>query len=128
MWYTSIDGSPGICTPALKILREKAEAYEAENHHKIHITLISDEKAIRKQICWSMETQSFTGFSTVTNSSQHPGDHDTDQDPPKLKLAKDALVFLVGGPNFKVPVGYHLLNGLDSIDRAALTLEVVIVQ
>lgn len=29
------------------------------------------------------------------------------------------------GPNFKVPVAYHLLNGLESIDRAALTLEVI---
>lgn len=125
MWYSSVDGSPGINVAALNIIREKAEAYEAENHHKLHLTLISDEMSIKKQISWNIETQTFTGFSSITNSSQHPDDEDTDQEIPKLKVAKDALVFLVVGPNFKIPVGYHLLNGLDSIDRAALTLEVV---
>lgn len=42
-----------------------------------------------------------------------------------LDIAKDALVFLIVGPDFKLPIGYHLLNGLESIDRAALTFECI---
>lgn len=79
--------------------------------------------AIRKQICWSNETQSFSGFSSITNSSKHS--EDEGEDIPKLQVAKDALVFMVVGPDFKLAVGYHLLNGLESIDRAALTLEAI---
>lgn len=42
-----------------------------------------------------------------------------------MKIAKDALVFLIVGPDFKLPIGYHLLNGLEAIDRAALTFECI---
>lgn len=42
-----------------------------------------------------------------------------------LDEAKDVLVFLIIGPNFKLPVAYHLLNGLESIDRARITREVI---
>lgn len=40
-------------------------------------------------------------------------------------LAKEALVYMVVGPDFKIPVAYELCNGLDSVDRAALTLQVI---
>lgn len=120
MWYTSIEGRPGISGSALEILREKAESYSANNNHKLHVCLISDEISIRKHLCYCNETQSFVGFSTVTNSSQH---NDNAED--AVKLAKDALVFLVVGPDFKIPVAYELLNGLESADRAALTLRVI---
>lgn len=123
MWYSTVDGSPGINQSAMGILREKALSFETQNGHKLHLTLISDEMAIRKQICWSNDTQSFSGFSSNTNSSQHPGDKD--ENIPKLQVAKDALVFMVVGPDFKLAVGYYLLNGLDSIDRAALTVDTI---
>lgn len=120
IWYTSIDGSPGICESALAILREKEESYHADHHHHLHVTLISDEMAIRKFINWDSEKDDFVGYSTVTNSSQHNSTSNTTQ----VKVAKDALVFLIVGTNFKIPMAYYLLNGLDAIDRAALTLEV----
>lgn len=118
MWYGSLHVSPGICKSALNILREKAELYSKENGHQICLTLMDDEMSIRKEICWNTEERSFTGFSTITNASRQGNDE-------QLKVAKDALVFMAVGPDFKVSVAYHLLNGLESIDRAALTLEVI---
>lgn len=120
LWYTSIDGEPGISSSALDIIRAKAISYQAEHNHALHVTLMADEMSIRKQICYSTDKQSFVGFSTITNSSIHFQGKKTD-----LKIAKDALVFLIVGPDFKLPIGYHLLNGLEAIDRAALTFECI---
>lgn len=119
LWYTSIDGSPGINQSTLDILREKADSYQTENNHPLHVTLISDEMKIRKDVSWNNEHEKFVGFSTKTSASRQ-----ADQSKP-LQVASDALVFLVVGPNFKVPVAYHLLSGLESIDRAILTKEVI---
>lgn len=125
MWYSSIDGSPGISESALDILREKTESYRVSNDNRqLHLTLMSDEMSIRKELCYSIEKQSFVGFSTIINSSQP--NTDEDEDSSHTKLAKDALVFMVVGPDFKLAVGYELLNGLETNDRAALTLRVVI--
>lgn len=121
MWYGSLDVSPGICESALSILHERAKLYQEENGHQLCLTVIDDEMSIRKEICWNTESRSFMGFCTITNASEQC----IDQNTPKLKVAKDALVFMAVGPNFKVPVAYHLLNGLESIDRAALTLDVI---
>lgn len=121
-WYNSIDASPGICESAFDILREKAEEYQREKQHPLHVCAMSDETSIRKQICYCAEMQSFVGFSTITNSSQHRSDQNSSN---QLSVAKDALVFMVVGPDFKLPVAYHLVNGLESKDRAGLTLEVI---
>lgn len=121
MWYSNLNVSPGICESALSILSEKAKLYQEENDHQLCLAVINDEMSIRKEICWNAESRTFMGFCTITNASEQF----TDQNPSQLKVAKDALVFMAVGPNFKVPVAYHLLNGLDSIDRAALTLEVI---
>lgn len=121
MWYTSIDGSPGICEDALSILRDKAQLHQTEHHYPLPVTIISDDIAIRKYVNYDSEKGHFVGFATVTNSSEHNSDADTTQ----LKVAKDSLVFLVVGRDFKIPIAYHLLNGLNGIDRAALTLEAI---
>lgn len=42
-----------------------------------------------------------------------------------LDIAKDVLVYMVVGENFKLPVAYFLLNGLEALERAALTQEVI---
>lgn len=118
MWYGSLNVAPGICKSALNILREKSEQYQKEHGHQICISVMDDEMAVKKQICYSTEDKTFIGFSTITNASAQGIDQ-------PLKVAKDALVFMAVGPNFKLPVAYHLLNGLESIDRAALTLEVI---
>lgn len=121
MWYSSVEGSPGISKSALDILREKSQSYLAENKHRLHVTLIWDEISIRKQLCWCNGTKSFIGFSTVMNST----DNDENDNSSEPTLAKDALVWMVVGPDFKVPVAYELLNGLETIDRTALLFHVI---
>lgn len=121
MWYTAVDGSPGISGSAIDIIREKAESYLAENKRQLYLTLMWDEMSIRKALCYCNENQTFIGFSTVNNSSQH-SDNDNSS---KLKLAKDALVYMVVGSDFKLPIAYELLTGLESVDRAALTLRAI---
>lgn len=118
MWNASVDASPGIQTEALNVLREKAESYQKENQHQLLVTLMSDETFIRKEIVWREEEQSFDGFCTIVSSSQHTKNE-------SLKVAKDALVFMVVGPDFKIPIAYYLIAGLDAVDRAALTLQII---
>lgn len=79
MWYGSVDGSPGVCESALEILREKAESYSENNGYRLHVTMMWDEVAIKKELCWCAETQSFIGFSTVINSSGNSVDEDPSQ-------------------------------------------------
>lgn len=121
MWYSVVEGSPGISRNALDILREKSQSYLAENKHIPHVTIMWDEMSIRKQLCYCNETKSWVGFSTVINSMDNPENDDSKQ----LKLAKDALVWMVVGPDFKIPVAYELLNGLETMERSALLLHVI---
>lgn len=121
MWYSSVDGSPGISKSALDILREKTSAHFAEKSYPLHLTMMWDEMSIRKQLCWSNEIKSFVGYSTVMNSA----DTVENESSSHLKLAKDALVWMVVGTDFKLTVAYELLNGLESTNRAALLLNVI---
>lgn len=74
--------------------------------------------SMRKQISWKSENESFSGFVTKFNSKAKENNNE-------LAVAKDILVFMVVGPDFRIAVAYFLLNGLQSIDRAALTREVL---
>lgn len=121
LWYTSIDGTPGICEGAIDIIREKAENYLAENGHPIHLTLIWDGVHIRKGIVFSQEKKTFVGFSTYTNTANR----EADEKSLFPKIATEALVFLVAGTDFKIPIAYELCRGLDGIDGAALALQVI---
>lgn len=121
MWYSSVDGSPGVSRSALDILKEKSQEYLTKNGHKLHVTLMWDEMFIRKELCWCNQKKSFLGFCTVTNSTD---DNDENEDSSQ-KLAKDALVWMVVGPDFKVPVAFELVQGLDTTNRAALMLHVI---
>lgn len=120
-WYSSVDGEPGINASALEVILEKGESYNAKEGHQLHLTLISDEMSIRKDLCWKEKKKEFFGCSSVINTSQI----NEEAEPIALKSAKNALVFLVAGPDFKIPLAYYLLNGLESIDRAVLTREVI---
>lgn len=116
-WYTCIDAAPGVSGSALSILREKSESYMAENGHQLHIALMCDEMKIEKQLCFCPEKESFIGVCTMTNNKNNDSAH--------LELADNALVYMVVGRDFKLPVAYELLNGLCGLERAALTLKVV---
>lgn len=76
---------------------------------------MSDEMSMRKQVLWDSHKKTFHGFSTEENSNSKK---------PKT-ISKDVLVFMAVGPDFKIPIAYFLLSGLQAIDRAALTREVI---
>lgn len=118
MWYSSINGSPGICDSALKIISEKAESYLVENHHPLHLYVMSDDMAISKKIGWNIYSQKFEGFVTSINSSEMGTES-------QRKVAKEVFVIMAVGPNFKIAIGYEFINGLEALDRARITLEAI---
>lgn len=113
-WLRSVDASPGITQPALDQITEKAAEYR-ERGEKLYLCLMSDDISIRKQVEWDAVTKTFDGFPTVTNTNSKK----------KLPTTKEALVFMAVGHDFKIPVAYFFLNGLQAIDRAILTREVI---
>lgn len=117
-WYKSIDGEPGITTESLNILKQKAEA-SAKDGKVILLTLMWDEVAIRKSSEWIESELKFSGFVSCANTKRRKTRGD------QLDIAKDALVYMVVGDGFKIPVAYFLLRGLESLERAALTQEVI---
>lgn len=116
-WLNCIDGSPGITTLSSDALAEKVREYKLENK-QLHLCLIHDEISIGKHISWKSVNNSFDGFSTMTNQN-------TNNDEKEIPVAKDALVYMVVGPDFRIAVAYFLLDGLQAIDRAALSKEVI---
>lgn len=118
-WLACTDASPGITKSAIDEIAKKV-AICNENGEDLLLCLISDEISIRKQVNWDSNNQRFDGFPTVVNSKPNPKTKSV------LPVAKDALVFMIAGPNFKIPVAYFLLAGLQAVDRAAITREVVI--
>lgn len=116
--FATADGDPGINQSALEVIREKSISYEVEKGHQLHLTLISDEMSIHRNFMWNKSKKDFEGGSSKINTSQI-------DDSELLKTAKDALVFLAVGPDFKIPVAYCLLSGLEAVDRASITLQVI---
>lgn len=122
-WCESVDGSPGISLDAFEAIRTIAVLYASEHEGKeMPVCLISDEMALRKDASWQKNVKDFMGFAEYENISKN----NTDENDNKLPLAYNALVFMVVGENFKIPVAYHLLAGLDAITRAALTHEAIV--
>lgn len=113
-WLRCVDASPGITQTAIDELAEKAREYRS-NGRKLHLCLISDEMSIRQQVEWDPEKKTFDGFPTEINTNSKR----------KLPICKEALVFMVVGEDFKISVAYFFLNGLQAIDRAVLTKEVI---
>lgn len=120
MWFSSIDGAPGISQSALDIIREKSGSYLAEEGHEIHLTLIYDDMSIRKGLFFSNERQEWVGQCTYINTSNR-----SINDGKRKTFAKEALFYMIVGPDFKLPIAYELCAGLEGIDRAALTLRVI---
>lgn len=122
MWYSSIDGSPGICDSAIDIIRERTESYLAKNHHPLHLSVMMDDMAIRKKLAFNIDSQNFDGFVTAPDLSEIDR---IEQDGTIRKVAKEASVMMAVGPDFKVPIAYHFINGLEAVDRARITLEAI---
>lgn len=124
-WLRCVDAKPGITEMALDAISEKAKAYKNEGK-KLHVCLMSDEMSTMKHLSWFRAKKLFSGFCSNTNSTTNRNAESMGQDDiKKMPISKDALVFMAVGPDFKIPVAYFLLTGLNAVDRAALTLEVV---
>lgn len=116
-WLQCVDASPGISRMACDAIAQKVKEYKDKNEN-LNLCLVHDEMSIKKYVSWNREKQLFEGFSTVASENED----DNDQ---TLSVAKDALVYMAVGPDFRIAVAYFLLSGLDAIDRASLTKEVI---
>lgn len=65
---------------------------------------------------WNESNKSFEGFGEPTAKSKKEE---------KLPLVKDALVLMAVGDDFRIPVAYEFLCGMNAVDRAVLTKEVI---
>lgn len=114
-WLFSTDASPGITQAAVDEIAQKVKEYK-ERGEKLYLCAMSDDISIRKHISFDRNTTEFRGFPTeVSSKAKGP-----------ISAAKEALVFMAVGPDFKIAVAYFLLNGLPATDRAVLTKEVLI--
>ncbi|KAJ8980515.1 hypothetical protein NQ317_007935 [Molorchus minor] len=105
-WYKVVDGSPGFTQEALTALSLKKQ----ECSTPVLCNLVMDEMAIRRRVEWT--GSKFAGYVDIG----------TNIDSDILPHAREALVFMVVCLNgsWKVPVGYFLLDGLGSTEKADL--------
>lgn len=105
-WYQSIDGQPGFTQEAFTAL--KAKSVEGD----VVCSLMVDEMAIRKHLTWDNERERFCGFRDIG----------TGVDDDSAPLATEALVFMAVSlkDHWKVPLGYFLIDGMTSTERANL--------
>lgn len=120
-WYKSINGEPGITAEALSILKQKAEEMAKEGK-QLFLAMTQDETSMKKSGAWNEYDSTFSGFVSCENTN---GKKRTQKKKSHLDIAKDVLVYMVVGENFKLSVAYFLLNGLEALERAALTQEVI---
>lgn len=105
-WYEHINGDPGFTHESFKALEGRIE----ESETPLLFALMMDEMAIRQHV--EFDGKSFHGY---VNFGTEEGD-DT------LPVASNVLVFLVVciNDNWKLPIGYFLINSLDSHQRSSL--------
>lgn len=120
-WFKSVDASPGITQVALDVITEKASSYKSQGK-QLYLCLIYDEISLRKQVIWNESKISFEGFSEITNPTKKFKQNHNENEVP---IVKDALVYMVAGLDFRITVAYQLIAGMNAIDRAALTKEVI---
>lgn len=116
-WYSNSDLNvkPGITAKSLEYLKRKADAKKSVQQELL-CAVCFDEMSIRKQVVWSQHLGQMQGYVTY-------GCNDKD-DP---LIAKEAIVFIVSGLNekFRIPVAYHFINSLNSIDKTELVKDVL---
>lgn len=108
-WYSGVKGEPGFTEESFSALRLKVEQAK-DKGNEVVCALMMDEMAIKKHIEW--DGSKFHGYVDVGVDIQD------DTTPP----AHDALVLMVVAlnSNWKLPVGYFLVNGLSGEERANL--------
>lgn len=117
-WLTCVDSSPGITQTALDAISEKA-ALSKKNGEQLYVCLIHDEISIKQQVLSNAKDMSFEGFGEKTSSKTRKKKSE------KVPLVKNALVYMIVGPDFRIAVAYKFLDGMNAVDRAAFTKEVI---
>ncbi|XP_060760936.1 uncharacterized protein LOC132870934 [Neoarius graeffei] len=108
-WYSGVNGEPGFTEESFAALKLKVEKAK-EKGSEVICTLMMDEMVIKKHIEW--DGSKFHGYVDIG-----VGIYD-DTTP----LAHDALVLMVVAmnSNWKIPVGYFLINGMSGEEKANL--------
>lgn len=104
-WYRVIDGSPGFTKEALNAISLRSQDSKA-----VVVNLVLDEMSIREIIYDKERFHGGVDYGTLNDF------HNSDSIVP----AKSALMFMAVSLNdhWKVPIGYFLINSLNSIERA----------
>lgn len=105
-WYSNVNAEPGFSDESFRALKDKA----ASSEHKIHCALIVDEMSLRQQSLWDGKKNcGYVDMGTGT----------TDE---CKTLASEAYVFLLNAinDNFKLPLGYFLVHGLNAEQKVNL--------
>lgn len=113
-WYSAVDCSPGFTESAFSILKQKADDAR-EKGESVNVCLMHDDMAIRQHSQWSSAEETFIGH--INAGQAEPNTY--------APLAKQANVLMVSGigEEFKIPIGYFLIQGLCAEERAAILYE-----
>ena len=110
-WTSSIKCDPGFFEDVFREIKSKTE----RKRHQRDVTLICDAMKISSEIEFNNQTRTFEGFVDFGDGLILADDQ---EDTP----AKDALVFMLTSlrGNWKYPVGYVLIDGIDANTLHAL--------
>jgi hypothetical protein len=110
-WYKDIDGEPGFTQDSFCALKQHVEDAKKEGK-ELFCALMMDEMAIKKHV--QFFGKDYTGLVDL-------GDGGENED----AIAKDAYVLMavdING-NWKLPLGYFLIDSLTAKDRAKIISE-----
>jgi len=110
-WYAVVDGSPGFTKESMNAIRIKVAEMKTKNKTLL-CGMMMDEISIKEGTHFNgKRNQGYISYGTGLN-----------EDSDSLPLAKEALVIMIVAlnSNWKVPIGYFLLNGLSGAEKANL--------
>ena len=116
-WYSAVDGEPGFTLESFQALKFKAaEAKKCKK--KVLVSFMLDEISIKRSI-QRLPNGCVRGY---VNMGTEVESNDT------IPLAKEALVMMVVAldGNWKLPIGYFLVNGINSDTKSGLVSEALI--
>lgn len=105
-WCSNICGEPGFSDESFVALKEKVTSSKCT----IICSLFADEMSIRQQSLWDgKKKRGYVDLGTGTSDDS-------------TTLASEVYVFLLNGinNNFKLPLGYFLVHGLNAEQKANL--------
>lgn len=117
-WYSSVDCEPGFTKESFSALQMKASEIMKNKGKEVLVSFMLDEIGIKKGYVY-LPNGEIKGYVDVGSNVEKRG--------PSL-LAKDALVLIVVSldAKWKIPIGYFLINGIDSDTNAGFVEEAII--